>query len=400
MESSEVSRRSRRRRSFIILCGFLNFVKAWSSLITTVTLLLLDDDVEQDLLIAALAASAVPRDAVPRMVGYAETVVPRYSLDDFSDHFRMSRGAFEGVVRLVSLDYEIPVEHLRGRPPVEVDKQVLVTLWYLGNQSCILDIADRFGISTSTVHRTVWRVSRALRRLSASIVVWPSGQRARQIMDGFKDRKGVPGIIGAVDGTHIRIKVLQHDEGSYVNRKKFHSVILQGVCDDEMIFTDCVAGWPGSVHDSRVFANSELYQEATSNNAVLFPGGSFLLGDTGYPLMTWCLTPFKDTGNLTPAQRKYNTYCSNSRCVIENAFSLLKGRWRRLKYVDVDDMRDLSTLIMACCVLHNFTILAGEDTEQFMDANNDEVDIPPALGVGAGATDKRNELVQIIQALP
>ena len=34
---------------------------------------------------------------------------------------------------------------------------------------------------------------------------------------------------------------------------------------------------------------------------------------------------------------------------------------------------------MACCVLHNFTILVGEDTEQFMDANNEEVDIPPAL---------------------
>ena len=48
-----------------------------------------------------------------------------------------------------------------------------------------------------------------------------------------------------------------------------------------MVFLDIVAGWPGSVHDSRVLRNSGLYQTA----AIKFPGDTHLLGDGGYPLL-------------------------------------------------------------------------------------------------------------------
>lgn len=48
-----------------------------------------------------------------------------------------------------------------------------------------------------------------------------------------------------------------------------------------MVFLDIVAGWPGSVHDSRVLRNSGLYQTA----ATKFPGDTHLLGDGGYLLL-------------------------------------------------------------------------------------------------------------------
>ena len=56
---------------------------------------------------------------------------------------------------------------------------------------------------------------------------------------------------------------------------------FQAVCDENMMFLDIVAGWPGSVHDSRVLRNSGLYQTA----AIKFPGDTHLLGDGGYPLL-------------------------------------------------------------------------------------------------------------------
>ena len=48
-----------------------------------------------------------------------------------------------------------------------------------------------------------------------------------------------------------------------------------------MVFTHVLAGWPGSVHDSRVMRNSDLWQTAAHK----LPGGTYLLGDGGYPLL-------------------------------------------------------------------------------------------------------------------
>ncbi|CAH3138053.1 unnamed protein product, partial [Porites lobata] len=55
----------------------------------------------------------------------------------------------------------------------------------------------------------------------------------------------------------------------------------QVVCDDNLVFTDVVAGGPGSVHDSRVLRISELW----NTSANMFPGDTHLLGDGGYPLL-------------------------------------------------------------------------------------------------------------------
>ena len=57
----------------------------------------------------------------------------------------------------------------------------------------------------------------------------------------------------------------------------------QIVCDNNMVLTDVLAGWPGSVHDSRVLRNSELF--ATSGNK--FPCDYHLIGDGGYPLLRY-----------------------------------------------------------------------------------------------------------------
>ena len=44
----------------------------------------------------------------------------------------------------------------------------------------------------------------------------------------------------------------------YFNRKGFHSIVLQRVVDHQCKFMDVYIGWPGSVHDTRVLANSRF----------------------------------------------------------------------------------------------------------------------------------------------
>ncbi|WAR04915.1 hypothetical protein MAR_020284 [Mya arenaria] len=58
-------------------------------------------------------------------------------------------------------------------------------------------------------------------------------------------------------------------------------------------------------------------------------GNDHVLGDSAYPNLTWLLIPFtfRDTGNLTPVQKKYNLTHSAIRSTVERAFGLLKGRF-------------------------------------------------------------------------
>ena len=80
-------------------------------------------------------------------------------------------------------------------------------------------------------------------------------QRMRAIKFAF-EQGGFPDVVGLIDGTHISIRAPIEEPDAYINRKKFHSINLQVICDENMVFIDMLTGWPGSVHDSRVLRNS------------------------------------------------------------------------------------------------------------------------------------------------
>ncbi|KAG5896232.1 hypothetical protein JTB14_009731 [Gonioctena quinquepunctata] len=60
---------------------------------------------------------------------------------------------------------------------------------------------------------------------------WPSGDRAIDVMQGFEIASRFPKVIGAIDGTHIHIDSPKENAADYINRKGFHSIQLQLVCD-------------------------------------------------------------------------------------------------------------------------------------------------------------------------
>jgi len=78
----------------------------------------------------------------------------------------------------------------------------------------------------------------------------------------------------------------------YYNRKGFYSVIVQAVVDYNCFFRNVCVGWPGSIHDARVFANSLLYRKV-SNKQLLQGDGiqiddhdipTLLVGGSAYPI--------------------------------------------------------------------------------------------------------------------
>ena len=60
----------------------------------------------------------------------------------------------------------------------------------------------------------------------------------QEISSRFQEGCGFPGVVGAIDGTHINIPTPKEDAGDYLNRKRFHSVVLQ-VIQNFTIFLWC-----------------------------------------------------------------------------------------------------------------------------------------------------------------
>lgn len=67
--------------------------------------------------------------------------------------------------------------------------------------------------------------------------------------------------LGAIDGSHVRIDKPSEDADSYINRKQYFSLHIQGTVNHNLKFFDVFIGYPGSVHDARVFKNSSIYND-------------------------------------------------------------------------------------------------------------------------------------------
>lgn len=133
---------------------------------------------------------------------------------------------------------------------------------------------------------------------------------------------------------------------------------------------------PGKMHDARVFRNSRLFQMLMDQENPILQREQHLIGDCAYPLMLNLMTPFRDNGHLPAAHVRYNIRRSSIRSIIERAFGLLKIKFRRLKYLDISDVRFGNTIIAATCMLYNFIIDNEREIEDCNERINDNDDAP------------------------
>ena len=132
-------------------------------------------------------------------------------------------------------------------------------------------------------------------------------------------------------------------------------------------FIDCYAGWPGSVHDARVYANSPIGIQIEDSPMDVFSGDSFIIGDAAYPLSTRCIPPFKDMGNLSDVQKNFNFKHASARNVVERTFGIMKSRFRRLTFIDSNNCDLICRIIMSGCLLHNFSYKFPDEHEEEID---------------------------------
>ena len=84
----------------------------------------------------------------------------------------------------------------------------------------------------------------------------------------------------------------------------------------------------------------------------------YIIGDKGYPCLSWLLVPFKSELALNAIQKLYNWRLSKGHTGFENAFGFLKLTFRELQSKIKLDLKFVLDVIYACCILHN--IFLGE----------------------------------------
>ena len=96
-------------------------------------------------------------------------------------------------------------------------------------------------------------------------------------------------------------------------------------------FTNIVARWPGSCHDSHIFRMSGIKEDLERNFRSV--GDGILLGESGYACMKYLMTPYLRPS--TPAEERFNTVHSKTRFTIERTF----GWWKRRFHVLNSEIR-------------------------------------------------------------
>ena len=176
----------------------------------------------------------------------------------------------------------------------------------------------------------------------------------------FDEDYGFPHCIGIVDGTlfPLEFKPTANGEDYYTRKGNYalHGLIF---VDQHLRIRWIELGWPGSVHDNRVWRNCRLYREVHRH----FDSCQYLMGDSAFTASSVMVPAFKKPpgAQLTIYQNFFNKRLASVRIKSEHAIGLLKARFPRLKGLrsvigSAKDMEKSVKLIVSCVCLHNYLV--------------------------------------------
>ena len=195
-----------------------------------------------------------------------------YSDFDFIARYRITKYMFVDLLNKISIKLHRSTARSHSNAPTT---QLAVALQFLATGTFQTVIASAHGISQTSVSRCVTAVTRALTSIVAAYINFPNTTQQRVIQEYFLKKYKFPLVLRCIDGSYVPILAPSTNEDFYVNRKGFHYINIQAICDHEFHFISAIVKWPGCTHDAFICRQSGINREMT-NGGIETVHGLFL----------------------------------------------------------------------------------------------------------------------------
>ncbi|XP_037552486.1 putative nuclease HARBI1 [Nematolebias whitei] len=291
--------------------------------------------------------------------GRGHKTLDRFDLDSVSDDFLLTHFGFPRhfILYLVELLRESLSRRTQRSRAISPEVQVLAALGFYTSGSFQTSMGDTIGISQASMSRCVSHVTKALVEKAPQFITFHRALSSReQSFQEFQRRAGFPGVLGVLDCVQVPIKAPNSEDFTYVNKNCFHSVACQLVCDARGLLLSAETQWPGGLEETVILERSAVYKQLKDIEE------GWLLGDCRYPLRKWLMTPVEHPES--PAEFQYNLSHATTHEIVDRTFRAIQTRFRCLDgtngWLQYSPEKS-SSILLACCVLHNASLQSGLD---------------------------------------
>jgi hypothetical protein len=306
-----------------------------------------------------------------------------YNNDEFLSVFHVTRSTFKRIVALVK---DNPV--LQGQNSEKQSKHFVPEIHLLatfkffgaeGNQGGSKQLCENLGMGKGSISNYVDRGVKAILSLRDQCFFWPSEEERLEISSRIKSRYFFKNCVGIIDGTHLGLSTRPENCGEeYFTRKGQYALSALIIVDDKKRIRHASVGWPGSVHDNRIWSNSRI----VLNPRDYFSPNEYTIGDSAFTNSNIMVTSYMRASGqavLPAGQSWFNDVLNVPRSGVENTIGIWKGRFpwlrnMRMRIRNRQSMVKIITYVYATIILHNLCVKTPYQNDWLIDNGDSDSD--------------------------
>lgn len=293
----------------------------------------------------------------------------------FQDYFRISRTRFQRILEDVcnaGIKFYSGGRSANLNPVSSIEARLLLPIKTLAFGVAAHAFADYFQISKPFAHACCAQFDIAINQIySSEYMRPPTAVDLKQVTKLHKIIHKVNGMFASLDCCHAVWKNCPKAwQGSYKGKEGVPTIVLEACCDYNLWFWHAAHGFPGTMNDLNILAQSPLVTSIVDGSfaevekesgAVPFEisgalfNQTFLLVDGIYP----CYSRFVRTvpEAITQQEKKFKTWQEAARKDIERAFGVIQLQWQFMAHpIRMYHVEDIGKRVGSCIILHNMNV--------------------------------------------